>query len=313
MGPCALKLLKVLLVGGLGFIGKHLIRVLGESTHLSVISETLTKNENFVDNDPLHVEVADIRDFDRLKEVMLKETPDVVVHLAALTGLIKCNENPSSAFSVNVHGTYNVVMACVATKSRLVFASSREVYGESSSGESREDDPLVPNNLYGLTKLLSEKLITWGAEKYGLNYVILRLTNVYGPGGEQYNIQAMIRKAMAEGKIQLLGGNQRLNLIYVEDVVEAIHKSLTEPRASRQIFNIGSRENLTVEDIAGRIVSALGTSVRIDHGPMRIGETLDFRPALDKAERVLGWRARISFDEGLRRTVEWYRQQQNSP
>lgn len=276
-------------------------------------ADTLSKNQKIADQYSLRVEVADIRDGSRLKEVMLKEKPDVVVHLAALTGLIKCNENPSQAFSVNVYGTYNVVMACVAAKSRLVFVSSKEVYGETLSGETHEDDALIPNNLYGLTKLMSERLITWGAQKYGLDYVILRVTNVYGPEGGQYNVLAMIHKATTEGRIQLFGGNQRMNLIYVEDVAEAIHKSLTDPEASRQIFNVGSRENLAVEEVVERIVSALGTSVRIDREPMRAGETLNFRPALERVEGVLGWHPRTTFSEGLERTVEWYRQQQDSP
>lgn len=303
--------MKVLLVGGLGFIGKHVVRLLSRSnTSLTVISDAKTsrKSQAFVKEFSLHVEEADIQDRSRLTEIMLREKPDAVVHLAALTGLMRCNENPSLAFSVNVYGTYNVVMACVASKSRLVFVSSREVYGETASGESCEDDPLVPNNIYGVTKLLGERLLIWAGQKFGLDYVILRLTNVYGPEGEQYNIQAMIRKAMTEGRIRLLGGNQRMNLIYVEDAAEAICRCLTEPQASGQIFNVGSQEDLAVEDIVGRLVSMLGISVGIDRGPMRAGETLNFRPSLDRIERELGWHARIGFGEGLRRTIEWYRE-----
>ncbi len=301
--------LKILLVGGLGFIGKHVIRSLAGSSNLVVLSDAqaATRNQRFIKTYGLRVEEGDITEAARLTELMLKEMPDAVIHLAALTGIAKCNENPSLAFSINVFGTYNVIMGCVACNSRLIFISSREVYGETTSDQTREDDPLVPNNIYGVTKLLGERLLIWAAQKYGLDYVILRLTNVYGPKGEQYNIQAMIHKAMTEGRIQLLGGNQRMNLIYVEDVAEAICRCLTEPQASRQIFNVGSQEDLAVEDIVGRLVSMLGTSVRIDREPMRAGETLNFRPTLDRIERVLGWHARIAFGEGLRRTIEWYR------
>jgi len=301
--------MEVLLVGGLGFIGKYIIRLLAESSSLTVLSdaETVMKNQAFVKNYSLRVEVGDIQDGDRVKEVMIREKPDAVIHLAALTGLARCDKNPSLAFSINVFGTYNVIMGCVASKSKLVFISSREVYGETASDRTREEDPQVPNNLYGLTKLLGERLVLWAASRYGLDYTILRLTNVYGPGGDQYNIQVMLQKALKEGRIPILGGRQRANLICVEDVADVIAKCLVEPKASRQTFNVGSRDDMTVEEIVTRLVSSLDIPVKIDREAMRMGETMNFRPSLERIERILGWSARTTFAEGMRKTVEWYR------
>lgn len=304
--------MKILLVGGLGFVGKYIVKLLSGSEHsLTVVSdaETVQRSQAFINQYALNVEVADIQDATRLEGIFAGEKPNAVVHLAALTGLVKCNENPSLTFSVNVFGTYNVIMACVACKSKLIFVSSREVYGETAMAESSEDDPLVPNNVYGLTKLLGERLVTWAASRYGLDYVILRLTNVYGPEGDQYNIQAMVRKVLTEGRVRLLGGSQKMNLIYVEDVAEAVRTCLIKPQASKQTFNVGSKEDLRVEDIVNRLVSTLGISVSIEREPMRLGETLNFRPNLSKIESVIGWQARTTFAEGLKRTVEWYREQ----
>jgi nucleoside-diphosphate-sugar epimerase len=264
--------MKILLVGGLGFLGKHIIRrLVGSGNSLTIISdaECAQQNQAFIRRHGLHVEIADIQDANMLKEIVEREKPDAVVHLAALTGLVKCSENASLAFSVNVFGTYNVIMACVASKSRLIFMSSREVYGETTSVTSREDDPLIPNNIYGLTKLLGERILMWAASRYGLDYVVLRLTNLYGPEGEQYNIQAIIRKALTDGRVRLLGGSQVMNLIYVEDAAEATLRCLMNPQVSREVLNVGSRENFTVEDVVTRVVSMLDSSIIIDREPMR--------------------------------------------
>jgi nucleoside-diphosphate-sugar epimerase len=269
--------------------------------------EAARANQDFVTAHGLHVERGDIVDGARIRDVAVKEKPDAVVHLAALTGVARCNENPSLAFSVNVFGTYNVLMACVASKSKLVFISSREVYGETVSNRAAEDSPLVPNNLYGLTKMLGETIVWWGASKYGLDYTILRLTSVYGPEGDQYNVQAMIKKALTRGTIQVSGGSQQVNLLHVEDAAEVILRCLTDPRTSRQIFNVGSKDDMKIDDVVSQLVSLLDAPVRIEHQPMRVGETVNFRPDLERIERTLGYWCRTGFSEGLQKTINWYK------
>jgi len=307
--------MKILLVGGLGFIGKHLIRRIGESHRLTVLSnaEAAWKNAAFVKTHGISTEIGDIADEGRVRDLMLRHSPELVVHLAALTGVKRCNENSSLAFSVNVVGTYNIVKACVASSSKLIFISSREVYGESISDRTRESDLLAPNNVYGVTKLLGERLVTWAASRYSLDYTILRLTNVYGPEGDQYGIQIMIKKALTQGKIQILGGNQLMNLIYVEDVADVISRCLIDSRSSRQTFNVGSYDDMSIEEVASKLVSLLEVPLKIEHLPMRNGETIKFRPNLEKVEKMLGYRPATSITTGLLKTVEWYRKQlQNS-
>lgn len=305
--------MRVALVGGFGFIGKHLIEALSGSQKLVVLdSESAQKASDFPPGSQPIVEVGDITDGTWLKGVMLKHAPNAAVHLAALTGVKRCNENPSLAFSNNVLGTCNVIMGCVACGCKLIFISSREVYGETTSCRTREDDPLVPNNVYGVTKMLGERLVMWAASKYNLDYTILRLTNVYGPGGDQYNVQAMIRKALGEGVIHILGGNQMMNLVYVEDVAEVICRCLVDPRASGQIFNVGSECDMRVEDMVSELVRLLGIPVRIDRKPMREGETLSFRPNLEKLEMILGYRSITTLSAGFHKTIESYRHEVHS-
>lgn len=301
--------LKTLLVGGLGFIGKHIIRALAQQCTLTVLSnaKSALRNAEFAKTYDLCVEIGDITDGPRVKEVMGRHMPDAVVHLAALTGIAKCNENPYSAFSVNVLGTYNVIMGCEECNSKLIFLSSREVYGDTRSDRTREDDPLIPNNTYGITKMLGERLVVWAASTYGLDYTILRLTNVYGPEGDQYNVQAIIRKALSERRIQILGGSQLVNPTYVEDVAEVVRRCLIDSRTSRQTLNVSSKEDMTVEEMVSRIVSVLDAPINVERAPMRVGETLVFRPSVEKLEKVLGYCPPTTFAEGLQKTVSWYR------
>jgi len=306
--------LKVLIFGGLGFIGRYVIRILTGAHELVVFSdpETAEKNRFFADEHRVRTITGSVTDTEKLKDTFDAEAPDAVIHLAALTGLTKCNENPSLAFSTNVFGTYNVIMGCVASKAKLIFVSSREVYGESKESQTAENAPLLPNNVYGVTKMLGEGLILWAASKYGLDYTILRLTNVYGPEGDQYNIQAMIKSALTKGVIPIMGGAQRMNFVYVEDVAEIIQECLTNPKASREIFNVGSKDDMTIEEVIQQLVTQLHMPIRIERKPMRDGETLSFQPSLKKIERNLGYSTRTDFTDGLRKTISWYRTEMRS-
>ena len=174
----------------------------------------------------------------------------------------------------------------------------------------------MPNNIYGLTKMLAEKTILWATHKLGLDYTILRLTNVYGPGGDQYNIQAMIKLAKLRGSIPIFGGKQQMNFTYVEDVTKVIELCLLDKRTSRQILNVGSKDSITVDALVSRLVpeleNILSTKVRIDRKPKRKGETLNFEPDLSKLQHTLGYVPNTSFAIGLRKTLKWYSENHHS-
>ena len=295
----------MLVVGGFGFIGKHLLENIPDTHTVAVFSDPASAEQNltFAQEHRLQVITGDITNPNQINETFRAQNPDVTIHLAALTGLTKCNQDPSLAFSTNVFGTYNVIMGCVAAKSKLVFISSREVYGEGAPGRTTEETQPSPNNVYGTTKMLAEKLILWAKSRFGLKYTILRLTNVYGPGGAQYNIQAMIQSAMERGLIPLYGGNQLMNLVYVNDVATIILSCLTNPRTTDEIFNVGSDEDMTVEAIVKELISQLPVHVKIQKMPMRTGETLSFRPDLQKMNTVFPDLPKTSFREGLRKTI----------
>ena len=193
--------MKIFLVGGLGFIGGRFLKKFSNTHELIVFTKTknIASNKNRL---PVLIEKGLIEDKQIITKIK-KHKPDVVVHLAALTGLVKCEKYNYSTFQINVLGTFNVVKACLESGAKLIFISSREVYGETMNNESKEDDPLKPKNVYGVTKMLGEFLVKNAGQNYNLDYTILRLTNVYGPEGNERGVNSIIKNAIKPpGKAQ---------------------------------------------------------------------------------------------------------------
>jgi UDP-glucose 4-epimerase len=302
------KEVKILLVGGLGFIGRKFIEKFSGTHEIIVYAtpETILRASKIPEFADILIEEGNVDDI-RVIDVISKHRPDTVIHLAALTGIQKCHNNPETAFRINVYGTHNVINGCIKTGSSIIFISSREVYGETTNNTTKEDDPLVPNNTYGLTKMLGESLVKLAGVKQNLNYTILRLTNVYGPGGDQYGAQVIIKDAIKEGKIHILGGEQKLNYIYVDDVVDLLNLVLSNKSASMESFNVGSKDTIRIKDFAILISKMLGKKMELQYLPMRETETCHFEPDLKKIKNYLGFEARISLEDGIRRTIEWYK------
>jgi nucleoside-diphosphate-sugar epimerase len=280
-------------------LGEKIIVYTRNDTKLNEIFDTNNKN--------LVVVSGDVTDAEALLEGVLNYSPNSIVHLAAITGIKRCLDLPRESFNVNVYGTFNVIMAAIKLNAKLVYASSREVYGETTGEATSEDMPMLPNNLYGLTKFLAEQLIIWAGKKYGLDYTILRFTNVYGPGGDQYGPQIIIQKALKGEKIQILGGDQVMNFVYIDDVVRAILMTLENQKSMKATFNVGSYDSIRVSDLIHKIIKLIGRNVTTEVTPYRETETMFFRPALGKIEKILGWKPQIGLDTGITRTIEWYR------
>jgi len=293
--------MKILLVGGFGFIGRALIKKISQNYELIIFSHKKEKNlRNFPD---LMMEVGDITT-NEIQHVCKKYKPEVVIHLAAFTGIEKCEDDPYQAFHVNVYGTFNVIQACIESKSKLIYLSSREVYGETTNRDSKETVPLKPKNIYGLTKMLGEQLIKNAAIQNDLNYMILRITNVYGPGGTT-GANKIIFDSVQKRKILIHGGNQLVNLVYVDDVVEVIRKMIQFFPKSSEILNIGSRYNLSIKEFVDKLIPILDNRVEIEFQSMHKSTTSNFKPSLDKLERILKIENQIELDKGLRNTLAW--------
>ena len=296
--------MKVLLTGGLGFIGRRFIENFQNFHDLVIFTtENSIKKFNPTEISKVTVETGSIED-NSFQKIMLKHKPEVVIHLAAKRGLKNCEENPDSAFNCNVFGTYNVIKTCAEINSKLIFISSREVYGETINESTKEDDPLLPNNIYGITKMLAERLIINTSQKYNVNYIILRLTNLFGPGVYERGVNRIIKMAVKDKKIQIYGGEQAINIVYVDDVVELINLILCEKCSWNEIFNVGSNNTLKIKKFVDE-VKKLVDDVDIEYLPARNIENFIFNPNLEKIQREMKFTTKTSLIDGIQKTIKW--------
>ena len=294
--------MRILLTGGLGYIGTSLINKL--TKHQLIVCSKSKKNDLQNFNDVIF-EFVDITSDDFL-QIVKKHKPDLVIHLASITGLKNCESNPTKAFETNVHGTFNVIKACELNKNRLIFFSSREVYGKTLDVESKENDLLLPTNIYGITKMLGELLIKNSGKNNNLDYIILRLTNVYGPGGNEKGPNKIIKNAVEDKKIEIFGGKQSINFIYIDDVINFISTIIDKKDISKEIFNLGSKNNLTVNEFSKLVEQSLDFDIIIKHKPKLNVENSIFKPDLKKSEKLLGFTSKTKINDGLRKTINWY-------
>lgn len=291
------------MTGGNGFLGKVLCRELLETCELAVLDKILSQSQ------PqgvyqLSCDISDISDT-TASDFILAYRPEAIVHLAAITGVKKCEEDPRKAISVNANGTVNIADLASRAGALLVFASSREVYGETTGQSTKESDPLNPNNLYGLTKLMGEQVLRWFNRLRGLRSTILRFTNLYGPSGDQYATNVIMKRALSNQDITVYGGTQTLNLVHTQDVARAIALTLNGNFVG-ETFNIGAKDSTTVEELVRKILIVTNSRSRILHAEMRTNETQRFIPSLAKASTVLGFSARIHLEEGLSGLMKYY-------
>jgi UDP-glucose 4-epimerase len=278
----------VLITGGAGFIGSHLA---GETIRSGAASVRVVDNLRRGNPERLRrlgnvdVKIADIRDEDALRTMI--EGCDVVFHLAAQSNVIGAAQDSDYSIGTNVLGTYAVLAAARdAGVKRVVFTSSREVYGDPASLPVREDAPLLPKNLYGASKCAGEAYCL-AMRIYGLETVILRLANVYGPGDRDRVIPIFIENALTGTPLVLYGGQQTVDFVWVGDVVDALMRAgfgdyIEEP------VNIGSGIGITVHELALRVIAATGSACGIRVVPPRNIEVSRFIADVAASRRLLG-------------------------
>lgn len=333
---------RIVVTGGGGNIGKHMIRrLLASSTPVTVIDKIFHEDE--LDDiysdvpqarDLLRVKLGDVRDSDAMKEVM---TDDVVgvIHLAAVSRVLWCLENQKDCWDVNERGT-EVVLEALADLNRrdkgkrwFVLASSREVYGDAKVFPVLENSEKVPANVYGESKLRAEKVVKRFLEKVkndksagSLYTIALRLSNVYGGAFDHVErlIPSIVTQALSHQVIQIVGGRQHFDLIHIDDVVDAFllavqqltHRrtewSFKSPRTFFDAFNVASGSSAPVDDLIDKIVryTRSKSPIQYIHGDDRFPNV--YRGSTDKAWTKLGFRAAVSVEEGVLRLVKLYLQ-----
>ena len=299
--------MKILVTGGLGFIGSNFVRYMSDKTEIIVVDALKygSNESNLKDLDCKFVK-GDICDYELMAELV--KGVDAIVNFAAETHVDRSISNPYAFIESNVIGTYTLLEAIrkANPEAKLVHVSTDEVYGDIEEGSFKEDDMLKPSSPYSASKASADMLVLAYARTYGLNAVITRCTNNYGPYQfpEKLIPKAIIRAKM-DGKIPIYGtGKNVRDWIYVKDHCEAIN--LVLERGERGvIYNISSGDEKNNLEVVNEILDIMGEKNLIEFVEDRPGH--DIRYSLDSSKiRELGWKPKHSFKGGLKETVEWY-------
>jgi UDP-glucose 4-epimerase len=323
---CATSPMRVLVTGGAGLIGSHIVDLLMAERELGVYSEIIVL-DNFVRgrrenlaaamaHGPITLIEGDLRDRGLLKEVM--HGVDQVFHQAAIR-ITQCAEEPRLAVEVLVDGTFNVLEAAVqANVKKVVAASSASVLGMAEEFPTTERHHSYNNRtLYGAAKAFNEGLLRSFNDMYGLNYVALRYFNVYGPRMDIYGAytEVLIRwmDRILEGKPPLIfgDGEQTMDFIYVEDIARANMLAM-QSDVSDEVFNVACGVETSLNDLAHALLKVMDSDLQLEYGPERKVNPVPRRLAdTRKAREMIGFEAQVQLEEGLRRLVAWWRAQKS--
>jgi UDP-glucose 4-epimerase len=240
---------------------------------------------------------------------------DFVLHQAALPSVPRSIENPILTNEINAGGTLNILWAALSAKvKRLVYASSSSVYGDNTELPKREDMRCMPISPYGISKLVGEQYCQIFDRLYGLPTVRLRYFNVFGPRQDPLSeyaaaIPHFITKTIRGEPPMIFGdGEQSRDFTFVANVVEANILAAEASGISGEVFNIACGQRITVNSLVHRIREDLGSKVNPRHGDPRPGEILHSYADIAKAERLLNYRVLYPLDDGLQKTVAWYKE-----
>jgi UDP-glucose 4-epimerase len=306
----------VLVIGGAGFIGSHVVdQLLDESVARITILDNLVRGtpenlEAALRDDRVRMVEGSVLDRDLLRDLM--RDADLVVHLAALW-LYECVHEPRAALEHNVIGTFNVVEAAQeAGVERIVYSSSASVYGNARETPMTEDHPFDNRSMYGATKIAGEQILRAFHDQHGLDYVGLRYMNVYGPRmddrGAYVSVIVKVLDRIESGERPVIhgDGSQTFDFVHVSDVARANVLALRSD-ATDANYNVGTGIGTTIAELVGALLEESGADVEPEYVPgahmfvsHRIGSTA-------AAERDLGFVAQVPWREGLRTVVEWRR------
>ena len=307
----------IFITGGAGFIGSTLAGLLCGKNRVRLfdnLARNTTQHTGLLDRPGIELVRGDVLDFDAVHRAM--EGADMVVHAAAIAGIDTVAKSPVKTMEVNMIGTANVLRAAHRHKvrGRIVEFSTSEVFGTMAYRVS-EDMQTVSGSagearwVYAVSKLAGEHLAHAYFKEHGLPIVTVRPFNVYGPGqtGEGA-IHAFIRLALKNLDITIHGdGTQIRAWCYIDDMVDGLMRALENPKAIGESFNIGNaRAVTTIFGLAEIVCRVLNSSSRIQFGPP-LSADIELRiPEVRKAEQLLGFKAKVDLEEGIRRTAEWY-------
>ena len=308
---------KIFITGGAGFIGSHLTERMIEDNEI-VIFDNLYRNAlqytNLAKHKNLKLIKGDVLDTDAIEKGI--GNSDIVIHMAAIAGIKTALEKPTITLKINLMGSYNVLEACRKKDIRRVIVfSTSEVYGpriyEADEAGVTTIGPIgKPRWVYAMSKLASEFLAYGYHKEYGIKFTSLRPFNVYGPRqiGEGAVHNFIVNALKNQPLIVHKPGSQVRSWCYVDDMIDATEKILTNNNSKGEVFNIGNPQaTSTTLQTAKAVIQLSNSKSKIELIDFKHPE-VDIRvPGIEKARRILGFEPKVSFEDGISKTIEWYK------
>lgn len=282
----------VIVSGSEGFVGKLLVKRL-EALDIKVLPIDSKTN-------------IDLMDWPALKDLDGAEDSSAVFHLAGITYVPYAWENPREVYETNVLSTLNLLELCRTKKIKKFIFISSYVYGRPQYQPIDENHPLDPFNPYARSKIISEELCRGFGKDYGLQVVILRPFNLFGPGQNQkFLIPSICRQIIENKHVILEDPRPKRDFLYVDDMVDALIDSLNFNGSALEIFNLGSGKSHSVSEVVEQAISVSGIKVDVEfQSASRMNEVMDTQADISKAKKMLNWEPTISLQEGLGRILK---------
>lgn len=312
----------VLITGGLGFVGSNLaIRLAEEGANVTLVDSMLPLyGGNLFNVEPVRdrvtINFSDIRDRNSMNYLVRGQ--DFVFHLAGQVSHVDSITDPFNDVEINVNGTLTVLEACrrFNPQARVIFTGTRGQYGPSVKLPVDESAPMNPMGMYAITNLTAEKIVLMYHDVHRVPGACLRITNTYGPRHQMRHnrygvLNWFVRLAMDDETIPAMGDGRILrDFVYIDDLVDALLQTGASDAAYGQVFNVGSGGPISFIDLIRRIIDVTGSG-KFEFAPFtserKALEPGDYWADITKIRTVIGWNPRTSLEEGLRRTVDYYR------
>jgi nucleoside-diphosphate-sugar epimerase len=303
-----------LVTGGAGFIGSHLSEELVRRGHRVRVADNFSsgKRTNLAHVKGLEIAEGDIADMAFAKQAV--EGIEYVLHQAAIPSVPRSVKDPVSSNRANIDGTLNVLIAARdAGVKRLVFAGSSSAYGDTPTLPKHEEMPTRPLSPYALQKVVGEQYLQMFTRLYGVETVTIRYFNVFGPRQDPTSpysgVISVFATALLENRSPKIFGNgeQTRDFTYVANVVDGVLRAAEATNVSGEIINLATGGRVSLNELFRSMRALIGATVEPTYAEDRPGDVRDSQADISKARRVLGYEPIVDFEEGLRRTVEWYR------
>ena len=303
-----------LVTGGAGFIGSHLAEELERRGERVRVADSLITGHrrNLAHLRTVELVEGDLADLDVARTAV--DGVDYVLHQAAIPSVPRSVTDPITSNRANIDATLNVLVAARdAGVRRVVYAGSSSAYGDTPTLPKREDMPTDPLSPYALQKLVGEQYLRLFTRLYGLETVTIRYFNVFGPRQDPSSaysgVISLFATRMLEGRAPTIQGDggQTRDFTYVANVVDGVLRACTAPRASGEVINVAVGGRISINELCATIASVLGSTVKPEYTPPRAGDVRDSQADITRAREILGYQPIVSFEEGLRRTLEWYK------